>query len=148
MELVFLALGEHHIGQDAQNQSAGDSSQSNFAVSAKGHAQTADAGDQDCGNHKQVLAGVQVDLLNHLQTGNGDEAVQSHADTAHNAVGDRGQEGDKGTEEGDYHAHNGGSSNGDHRCVTGNGNAADGLAVGGVGAAAEDSAGDGADAVT
>ena len=82
---VFLALGQHDIGQDAQDQSAGNGGQGDLA---EGQGQTADAGDQDHSNHEQVLALAQIHLLDHLQTANCDEAVQGDANTAHNAVGD------------------------------------------------------------
>ena len=78
-KLVFLTLSQDGVGDDAQDQSAGDGSQGDLT---EGNAQTADAGNQDGCNHEQVLAGVQVDLLDHLQTGNSDEAVQSHANAA------------------------------------------------------------------
>ncbi len=145
MELVFLSLGEHHVGQDAQDQSAGDGGQGDLA---EGNGQAADAGDQDHSSNEQVLAGTQVDLLDHLQTGNCDEAVQGDADTAHDAVGDGSQEGNEGSEEGDNDTQDSSGGDGSHGSVPGNGNTADGLAVGGVGAAAEESTGDGANAVT
>ena len=144
-ELVGLCFGDQDIGQDAQDQSAGDGGQGDLT---EGDGQAANAGDQNDGDHKQILALVQVYLLHHLQAGNSDEAVQCHANAAHHAVGDGSQEGDEGAEEGNDHTHNGGGGDGDYRGVPGNGYAANGFAVGGVGAAAEECAAHGANAVT
>ena len=126
-ELLVLSLGDHQVDDDAQNQRAGDGGQSDLA---DGHCHAADAGDQDGSNHEQILVLAQIHLLDHLQTGNSDEAVQSHANAAHNAVGDGGQEGDEGAEEGNDHAHDGSGGDGDHGSVAGNGNTADRLTVG------------------
>jgi len=144
-ESVFLALCQQSVGDDAQDQCAGDGSQSHLA---EGDGQTANAGDQNHSNYKQVLAGAQIDLLDHLQTGNCDEAVQSDADTAHDAVGDGSQEGNEGIEEGDQDAQNSSGGDGHHGSIAGDSHTTDRLTVGGVGAAAEESAGKGADAVT
>ncbi len=144
-KLVILALGNHHIGDDTQDQSAGNGGQGDLA---EGDGQTADTGDQDHSSYEQVLAGAQVHLLDHLQAGNCDEAVQGDAHAAHDAVGDGGQEGNEGSEEGDQQAQNSSGGDGCHRGVSGDRHAAHRLAVGGVGAAAEDGAGEGADAVT
>ena len=72
-ELVFLCLGDHDVHQDAQDQSTGDGGQGDLA---EGNRQAADAADQNDSSNEQVLAGAQVHLLDHLQTGHSDEAVQ------------------------------------------------------------------------
>ena len=116
--LRILSLGYDQVDDDAQDQSASDRGQSHLA---EGQGQAADAGNQDHSNHEQVLAGIQVDLLDHLQTGHSDEAVQGDADTAHDAAGDGVKEGDEGTEEGDDDAHDGSGGDGDDGGVSGDG---------------------------
>ena len=92
-KLFVLCTGDQNIGQNAQQQSASDGSQRDFA---EGNGQAAHTGDQDHGNHKQVLALTQIYLLYHLQAADSDEAVQSGANAAHDAVGDGSQESNEG----------------------------------------------------
>ena len=136
---------ENDVDQDAQDQGASNSGQGDLT---DGHCHAADTGDQDGSNHEQILVLVQIYLLDHLQAGASDEAIQSDADAAHYTAGNGIQECHEGAEEGDQDAHHSSGGDGDHRSITGNGNAAHGLTVGGVGAAAEDSAGERANAVT
>ena len=143
--LVFLCLGNQDIGEDAQDQCAGNIGDVNIADA---HSHTADTGDQNRSDSEQVAVLTEIYLLDHLQTGHSDEAIQGNADTAHNAAGNGIQERHEGAEEGDHNAHNSSGSNGNNRSVTGNGDTANGLTVSGVGTAAKDGTCDGADTVT
>ena len=137
-------MSQEQVGDNAQDQGAGNGGQGDLA---EGDGEVADTGNEDHRDREEVLTLTQIHLLRHLQTADSDETVECHADTAHDAVGDGGQEGDEGAEEGDDEAHHSSAGDGDDRGVTGDGNAAHRLAVGGIGAAAEDSTGHGANAV-
>ena len=76
--------------------------------------------------------------MDHLQTRDGDESVQSHTNTAHDAGGNGVHEGHEGRQEGDGDGHESGGVDGDDGGVTRDGHATDGLTVGGVGATAEE----------
>ena len=145
MRLVFFALGKNDICEDAKKQSTGDGGQGDLAERNR---QSADAGDQNDSHNKQILACTQIDLLDHLQAGNCDEAIKGDADTAHDAVGDRSQESHKGSEEGNNDAQHSSRCDGHNGSVPGDSNTADRFAVSGVGAAAEECACDRTDTVT
>ena len=144
LKLLVLCFGDNQVDDDAQDQSASSGGKGDLT---NGHCHAADAGDQDGSDYEQILVLVQVYLLDHLQTGASDEAVQGGADTAHDTAGNGIQEGHEGSEEGDHDAHNSSGGDGNNGGVLGDSHAANGLTVGGVGAAAEESAGHGADAV-
>ena len=76
--------------------------------------------------------------MDHLQTRDGDESVQSHTNTAHDAGGNGVHEGHEGRQEGDGDGHESGGVDGDDGGVTRDGYATDRLTVGGVGATAEE----------
>ena len=54
----------------------------------EGNTQSADSWNEDGRNNKEISAVTQVYLLNHLKTGNRNESVKCHANTAHYAVRD------------------------------------------------------------
>ena len=70
--------------------------------------QPADARDEDGADDKEVLVLAEVDVLEHLETADGDEAVESEAHAAHDRCGDGLQKRHDGGEEGEHHAHDGG----------------------------------------
>ncbi len=142
---LVLHAAEHQVCQDAEDQSACNGSQGDFA---EADGQTADTRDQDNGDDEEVAVVVEVNLLDHLQTGDCDETVQSDADAAHDAAGDCGEEGCKRSDEADHDRHDRSGQDRNDGSVAGNCDAADGLAVSGVRAAGEKSACDGAYAVT
>ena len=143
--LLLVLDAQHDVGQNTQDQGAGDGGQGDLT---EGDGQAADARNEDDGDHEQVAVLLQIYLLDHLQTRHGDEAVESHAHTAHDAGGNGVDEGYEGRQEGDGDGHEGGHGDGDDGCVTRDGHATHRLAVGGVGATAEDGARHGAYAVT
>ena len=81
--LFGLCLRKHEVCDDAENQSAGNCRKGDLA---EGEGKTADTGNQDYGNNEEVAVFFEVNIFDHLKTGNGDEAVKSHADTAHDAA--------------------------------------------------------------
>ena len=85
--------------------------------------------------------------MEHLETGNGDEAVERDARAAHDALRNGVNEHDERSEEGKHHAAECRGEDGNDGSVAGDGDAADGLAVGGVCTAAEERAHNGAEAV-
>ena len=102
-ELLFfgnlvLLFGEDGVGQDAQNQSAGNGPDFH---SAEGDSHTADTHNEDDAGGEEVAVLVQVNLLEHLEAGGGDEAVESDADAAHDAGGDGLQEADQRSDQGE-----------------------------------------------
>lgn len=134
----FLAADRaEQVGDDAENQRAGNGSNRNFAEVQR---QSADAGNQNHGYHKQVLVIAKVYFLNHLQAGYGDEAVQGDANAAHHAVGNGGKEGYERRHKRSHNRHNRRSEDGSNGSVAGDGHATYRFAVRGVGAAAEERA--------
>ena len=133
---------------DAEDQRAGNRGKGDLTgVEHEVQGQSADARDQDRGDGEQVLVIAEVDLLQHLQTADGDEAVEREADAAHHAARNGGEQGDEGSDEGGDDREDRGAGDGPDRRVARDGDAADGLAVGGVRAAAEEGAHHRADAV-
>jgi len=144
VQSLVLLGGEQSVGQDAEDQSAGDVGDVDLA-NTQCHA--ANAGDQNRGNGEQIAVFIEIHLLDHLQAGNSDKAVERDTDTTHDAAGNGIQERHEGAKEGDGQTHDGSGSDGDDGCVAGDSHAANGLTISGIGAAAEDSAGHGADTI-
>ena len=90
-KLVGIFL-QQVVDKDAEQQCAGNRCDCDLAEC---QGQTADTGDQDRGYDIQVLVDIQVDALDHLQTGDGNESIQGHAHTAHDAGRNGGDEGNK-----------------------------------------------------
>ena len=135
---------EDERGREARD---GEERAAGGGVSAEIEGEAADAGNEDGGDDEEVLVVSEVDALEHLETGDRDEAVESYAGAAHNALGYGVDYGYEGGEEGENHAAHGGGEDGDDGGVSGDGYAADALAVGGVGGSAEDAADYASDAV-
>ncbi len=133
------------VGEDTEDQSACYCSKSDLTES-KSH--TAYTGDEDDGGNEEVSVVAEVNLLDHLQTGYCDEAVEGDAYAAHYAGRNGCEEGYEGSEEGSNDRHNRGSKDSYYGSVTGDGYTTDGFTVGGVGATAEDRTYHGTDAVT
>ena len=91
---VLLLAGEHGVSKNTEDECARDGGDGNLT---KGEGETADTGDEDCSNNKQVAVVVKVNLLDHLETGNCDKAVKCDANAAHYAVGNGGKECCEGT---------------------------------------------------
>ena len=92
---LFLILGrtvEDNIDDYAKDQGTGNLRKRD---GTDVHCHPADSCNQDYGSCEQVAVIVQVYGLKHLQTGNGDEAVESNAYAAHHTGGDRAQESDE-----------------------------------------------------
>ena len=132
---LALGTGKQEVGENAKDEGAGDGGDGH---AAEVQHETANAGDQDDGNGEQIFVLLQVNVLDHLQAGNGDEAVKCHTNATHHAGGDGVHKGHEGGEEGDQHSADGGGDDAPDGGVTGDSHTADGFAVGGVGAAAED----------
>lgn len=142
--LVFLSV-DHDVGQDAEDEGAGDLCDGH---GAEADGESADTGDEDDRYYEEVAVVAEVNGLYHLETGHCDEAVKRDAHTAHYAGRNCRKEGREGSDEGGKHAeHRGGNYRYD-RGVARDGDAADRFTVGGVGAASEDGADHGAHAVT
>ena len=143
--LLLICLAKHCIHDDAEDESGGDGSDGDL-TEIEGEA--ADTADEDGGDDEQVAVLFEVDVLDHLETGDGDEAVEGDTDAAHDArrdgVNDRNERG----EERDQQSADSGGDDRCNGCVAGDGDARDGFAVGGVRTAAEERAHHGADAVT
>ena len=149
-ELFFVSFfglffGKKNVYDDAEDEGTGDGGDGNLTDS---HCHAADTRDEDNGCGKEICIVFKVYLLDHLETGDGDEAVKGDAYAAHYAAGDGIEERNEGRNKGDEDSHYSGSRDGNNGRVLCDGNAADGFAVCGVGAAAEDGADDGAYAVT
>ena len=91
--VVLLGVAEYNVREDSEKKCAGDGG---YRDLAEGDGQAADAGDEDNGDNKEVFVILKVYLLNHLQTADGDEAVERDAHAAHDAGGNRCKEGCKG----------------------------------------------------
>ena len=139
-----LLVAENHVHDDTEDQCTSDGGDGDLT---EVQGQTADTCDQNDRSYEEVLVLIEVNLLYHLQTGNGNEAVQSHADTAHDTGRNGINECNEGSKEGDEDCAEGSGQNGDNRCVTGDRYTTNAFAVGGVGASAEECACHGADTV-
>ena len=143
--LGLLALDvDERIDENAEDERAGDCSDSDLS---EGERHSAHAGDEDGRDDEEVAVLVEVDLLDHLQTADGDEAVERNAHAAHDAGGNGGKEGDEGSDERRDEGDDGRRENGDDGGVARDGDAADGFTVRRIGAAAEERAHHGADSV-
>ena len=121
----FIALGgavEQEVDNNTEDKRAGYGRQRNRADV---HLHSTDTCDQDDRCGEKVAVVIQVNRLEHLQTGNGNEAVQRDADTAHDTGGNRAQEGDKRTAEAGGDRQDRCGQDGDHGSIAGDGNAAD-----------------------
>ena len=128
-ELLFfgnlvLLFGEDGVGQDAQDQSAGNGPDFH---SAEGDSHTADTHDEDDAGGEEVAVLVQVNLLEHLEAGGGDEAVESDADAAHDAGRNSLEEGDKRSYHGEDDAGESRAPDRDGGSVAGDGDTGDGF---------------------
>ena len=141
---VFLSV-DHNVGQDAEDEGAGDLGHGN---GAEADCKSADTGDEDNGYHEEVAVVAEVDSLYHLKTRHCDEAVERDAHAAHDAGRNGRKECGEGSYEGGKQAEHCGSDYRYDRGVAGDSHATDRFAVGGVGATAEDGACHGAYAVT
>ena len=92
----FLSLLQHDVGDDTKNQRAGDFGDRH---GAEVQAHAADTGDQDNRHDEHIRMLVQVDVLDHFQTADGDESVQCHEDAAHDAGRNAGDESDQRRQE-------------------------------------------------
>ena len=72
----------------------------------------ADTRDKDNGDNEEVPVILKVDLLDHLETADCDEAVESYADAAHDAGGNGGEEGCERGDKGDDYRKNCGGDDG------------------------------------
>ena len=140
-----LVLTKNDIGEDTEDECGGDAGDGDLT---EVEGQTADAGDEDGSNYEEVAVLTQVNDLEHLQTRDGDEAVESDADTADDAGGNGVDELYEGVEEGQGDGHNSGSGDGEDGGIAGDGYTAYTFTVSGVGASAEDGTDDGTDTVT
>ena len=109
--------------------------------------QTADTGDEDGSDNEEVAVVIKIHVLEHPETGNSDEAIESYADAAHDAGRNGIDKGYEGSKEAQNDAADGSGGDGDEGSIAGDGYAAYGLTIGGVGAAAEESTDHGADAI-
>ena len=122
--LLFFLIRtvEDQVDDNSEDQGAGDLGQCN-GTDAELHA--ADTRNQDHGSGEEIPVIIQVNRLEHLETGYSNKAVQGDADTAHDAAGDRAQEGDEGSEEAGSDGQDRGGEDGDDGSVAGDGYAAD-----------------------
>ena len=144
-DLLFFIFVQNDIDNNTENQCASDRGDNDLADR---HGHTADTRDEDNGYGEEVCVVFEVDLLDHLETGNRDEAVEGNANAAHDASGDGVKESNEGRYEGNHHCEDRGGGDGCYGSVSGDGDTTDGFTVGGVGATAEESAYNGADTVT
>ena len=142
--LLRIRLGEQYIHENTENQRGCNGSDRNLTEI---QGQTADTADEDGRNNEQIAVLFEVNVLNHLQTGNGNEAVQCDADAAHDARRDRVNNRYERREERNQQRTDGGGENRNHGGVAGDCHARDGFTVSGVRAAAEERADHGADTV-
>ena len=153
---AVLNLGENGVCDDSEDESRCDSGDGDFACdftcfgNCVGDAdnKSSDTGDEYRSNYEKVLVVGKVDILEHLKSRYGDEAVESQANAAHYAGGNGAKESHYGADEGKHDAHNCGSGNGAYGSVSRDGNAANGFTVCGVGADTEHGTGNGAYTVT
>jgi hypothetical protein len=141
----FSEFIKKKVRYNTENKSTGDRGYGNLS---EGKAKSADTGDKNRRNDKEVSVFVKIYVLYHFKTRNSDKSVKCNTNAAHYAIGNRGKEGNEGAKEGNYHTHNCGCGDGDYRCVTSDSNTADRFAIRGVGASAKESACNRAYAVT
>lgn len=137
---LFLRLGisvEYYIGNDTEDESAGDGGYRDLAY---GYAETADPGDENGCDYEEISVIAQIYLLDHLQTGNCDEAIEGYADSAHYAGRNSVDKSYEGSKEGNENRQDGGGDNSGNGSIAGDGHAANGFAVSSIGAASEDRA--------
>ena len=155
-ELTLFDGGEDHVGDDTEDQSGSDGSNGDdlayravIGDSVRDlDGKATDTGDQNSGYNEQVVIVVEVKVLEHLETADGDKAVESQANAAHDAARDSLEQAHDRGKEGQNDTHTGGHPNGYDGRVLGDGYAADRFAVGGVRADTEYGTDHGADAVT
>ena len=126
-------MTEYLVYDDAEDKRGGDRG---YRDCAEVERKTADAADEYSRDDKEVSVLLEVDLLDHLKTRYGDEAVERDAYAAHYAARNRVDERNEGREEGNDYREDGGCDYGRDGGVAGDGYAGYGFAVGGVGAAA------------
>ena len=86
---VFLTV-EHKVYEYSEDKSGSNRSKGYFAE-AESH--SADAGNEYGGGNKEVAVITEVNILEHLESADGDEAVKGDAHAAHYTGGDSGKEG-------------------------------------------------------
>ena len=135
--LIFARVGDE-VGDNAKDHREGKRSELDGGV-AEGEIEdeSADAADEDRGDGEEVAVVIEVDFAEHLETRDRDEAIESDASAAHDALRDGVDEGDEGRDEGEEDAAAGSDEDGDDRSVPSDSNAADGFAIGGIGRAAD-----------
>ena len=79
-------FGNDQVYDDAEDKGSGNLGDGDL-TDLKG--QAADAGDENGGDDEQVSVLAEVDFLDHLKTGNRDEAVKRDAHAAHDGARDR-----------------------------------------------------------
>ena len=145
INLLYLFVVEHEVGEDAEDECTCNLSDGDLT---EGNAHAADTCYEDYGNNEEVAVLVEINVLNHLKTGDSDEAVECYANPTHYTGRNGCKEGCERSEERDYNCQDCGCKDGNNGSVAGNCNTADGFAVSCVGAAAEDGACYGTDTVT
>ncbi len=81
----FIVAGNYEVNDDAENECAGNLGEGNLA---EGEGHSADTGNEDGGNDEEIPVEAEVNILNHLETADGDESVKGEADAAHYTAGD------------------------------------------------------------
>ena len=87
-------MRNHQVYNNTENQRAGNRCQRNHLE--EGKRQTADTGNENYRNGKEIAVIIQIHALNHFQTAYSDKAVKCYTNTAHNAIRNAGKEGNKG----------------------------------------------------
>ena len=82
---ALFADGKDGIHKNAEDERGGDVGNGDLA---EVQGQTADTGDEDRCNHKQVAVFIKVDMLEHPQAGDRDEAIERDAHATHYAARD------------------------------------------------------------
>ena len=105
--VCLLFAGEHKVGDDAEDQRAGDRSDGDglTVLEREVERKTANARDEDDGYDEQVAVFVEIDGLEHLKTRYRNEAVQRHTHAAHYAAGDSLKHYHQGFYKAQYNAH-------------------------------------------
>ena len=81
----FVDFVKKNVGYDTKDKGARNGGDGNLA---KGKGKATDAGNEYGGNNEKISVVVKVDLLYHLKPRNCNKSVKSHANAAHDAVGD------------------------------------------------------------